>query len=199
MRFGGFDWRRTPAFSEEANTQPGVWINLAGREAEGCVSQDDYEKTRDRVIACLLSWKLPNGGAVVDRAVRREEVYSGPFTDRAPDVVVELALDRGYGTSLVATPWELDRGSVHELRDDELAGGRGRGMNGTHRQNGIFISSETTGEALPAALVEVAPWLLDRMGIGWDDESSGPTVPRDYTPEEDAMVAERLRSLGYLE
>ena len=210
-RFGGFNWDHTLAFSEEANTQPGVWINLTGREARGCVRQDDYEKTRNQVIECLLSWKLPNGSGVVERALRREAVYSGPFTDRAPDVVVELALDRGYGLSLVPTPWESGGGSVHQLRDDELAGGRGRGMNGTHRRDGIFIATEgtegtagtgatgATGEAVPACLVDFAPWLLARMGIDWDDDASGPVAHRDYTPEEDAMVADRLRSLGYLE
>jgi predicted AlkP superfamily phosphohydrolase/phosphomutase len=36
-RFGGVDWRETCAFSEEVNTQPGVWINLRGREAAGRV------------------------------------------------------------------------------------------------------------------------------------------------------------------
>jgi len=49
-RFGGFDWRKTLAFSEEANTNPGVWINLEGREAAGCVAPADYEAVRDRVI-----------------------------------------------------------------------------------------------------------------------------------------------------
>ena len=52
-RFGGFDWRRTRAFSEEANTQPGVWINLRGREAAGCVEAADYERVRSQVIDAL--------------------------------------------------------------------------------------------------------------------------------------------------
>ena len=37
VRMGGFDWSRTRAWSEEANTHPGVWLNLRGREASGCV------------------------------------------------------------------------------------------------------------------------------------------------------------------
>jgi len=32
-RFGGIDFAHTTAFSEEANTQPGVWITRRGREA----------------------------------------------------------------------------------------------------------------------------------------------------------------------
>ena len=41
---------------------------------------------------------------MVARARRREEVYAGPHVERAPDVVVELGLDDGYGLSVVPTP-----------------------------------------------------------------------------------------------
>ena len=145
VRFGGLDWSRTLAFSEEVNTQPGIWINLQGREKEGCVAEGDYEAVRDRLIAQLLDWRLPNGQAVVASARRREEVHPGPFMERAPDIVVELALDQGYGLSLVPTPWREGETtgsppSIQKLEGDALAGGRGRGMNGTHRQDGIFIA-----------------------------------------------------------
>lgn len=212
-RFGGLDWRRTLAFSEEANTNPGVWINLAGREAAGCVAPEDYEKTRDRVIDALASWTLPSGGPVVARALRREAVHAGPFASRAPDVVVELALDRGYGLSLVPTPWAeggrqgAGLPSVRVLAPAAYGGGRGRGMNGTHRANGIWI--EATGDARvgapPTRLARVAPWLAEAMGLGWHDVAEAsrggdaPPAPRPYDDEEEAMVAERLRALGYLE
>ena len=57
-RFAGFEWSRTLAFSEEANTNPGVWINLEGREAQGCVAPEDYEAVRSRVIEALEGWRL---------------------------------------------------------------------------------------------------------------------------------------------
>jgi predicted AlkP superfamily phosphohydrolase/phosphomutase len=202
VRFGGFDWSRSAAFSEEANTQPGVWINLAGREARGSVAPADYEATRDRVIGALLDWRLPDGGRVVHRARRREDVYTGRFVERAPDVVVELALDRTYGLSLVPTRWNDSLGSVTVLENDELAGGRGHGMNGTHRPDGILIAPGATGEAgLPGRLADVAPWLLAEMGLAWDAGRPGPEHPerRDYSPEEDAMAAERLRVMGYID
>ncbi len=118
-RFGGFDWTRTLAFSEEANTQPGVWINLAGREARGCVAPEEYERVRKDVIAQLLAWRGPSGEPVLRSARRREDVYAGPFVARAPDVVVELAFESGYGLSLVPTPW------------DRAARGEGNGV-GSH-------------------------------------------------------------------
>ena len=145
-RFGGLDWAETVAFSEEANTNPGIWINLAGREAEGCVSPGNYEHIRDQVIAALQAWKLPGGAPVVARALRREEVHQGPFAERAPDILVELALDAGHGLSLVPTPWSeggpQGEGipSVRLLPAIDHAGGRGRGMNGTHRSDGIWLA-----------------------------------------------------------
>ena len=209
-RFGGIDWRRSSAFSEEANTQPGVWINAAGREAEGCVAASDYERVRDDVIAALRDWKLPGGAAVVARALRREDVYAGPYLDRAPDVVVELAEDAGYGLSLVPTPWhETNGSSVRRLGDDELAGGRGRGMNGTHRPDGIWIAHGEAAAAPAGAihphLRDVAPTLLAALGVAWESDGAGPDGSdflRErvaYSEAEEAQVAQRLRALGYLE
>ncbi|MBW2389288.1 MAG: alkaline phosphatase family protein [Deltaproteobacteria bacterium] len=218
-RFGGIDWKRTLAFSEEANTNPGVWINLQGREAQGGVAPEDYERVRDRVIEALLAWRLPNGEPVVARAVRRENLYRGPFVARAPDIALELALDNdGYGLSLVASRWE-DEGSasVTRLDDADLAGGRGLGMNGTHRADGILIGTGTDlrlaqqqpSQDLPGRehprLVDMAPTLLAAMGIEWETsegEADGVSIPlgqHRYSVEEEAMVAERLRALGYLE
>lgn len=223
-RFGGFDWSRTLAFSEEANTNPGVWVNLAGREARGCVAPADYEGVRERVIEALERWQLPSGGPVVARARRREEVHPGPFCERAPDIVVELALDQGHGLSLVPTPW-AEGGAQGEgipalrtLPPEAWAGGRGRGMNGTHRSDGIWIANralvEAGGDEPPTRLAAVAPWLARAMGLAWagpSDETtghggsasgSGPEGRRqavEYDEDEEAMVAERLRALGYLE
>ncbi len=206
-RFGGFDWRATKAFSEEANTQPGVWINLRGREAAGCVAPSDYERVRGEVIEAPLAWTLPGGGAVVARARRREEVYAGPCVARAPDVVVELALDAGYGLSLVATRWDDScTAAVRELESAELGGGRGRGMNGTHRPDGIWLAAGEGAHALRVSsgprLEDVAPTLLAALGVEPDAELDGISLggpPRAYGPEEEALVADRLRRLGYLE
>ena len=201
-RFGGIGWTKTCAFSEEANTQPGVWINLRGREEAGAVGPADYERIRSDVIAALLDWKLPDGAPVVARARRREEVYAGPCVERAPDVVVELALDAGYGLSLVPTPLGDAAPALRWLEAHELVGGRGRGMNGTHRpeglwlEDGAFASSFAAGHgALPAA---AAP-ILRALGLAGDGAATGPTGVRAYTAEEEALVAERLRRLGYLD
>jgi len=200
-RFGGLDWSRTRAFSEEVNTQPGVWINLRDREAAGCVAQNDYERVRDEVVAALVDWRLPDGQAVVAWARRREDVYSGPHSALAPDIVVELALDAGYGLSLVPTPWTQHDRSVTELSDHELGGGRGRGMNGTHRPDGIWIADATAAQWLGEVprLADVAPGLLRALGAEDAEPIGNAEETQPYSAEEEERVAARLRALGYLD
>ena len=198
-RFGGFDWSRTAAFSEEANTQPGVWINAAGREQDGGVAATDYDRVRSEVIDALLDWKLPGGERVVARARPREEVYAGPLRDRAPDVVVELGQEQGYSLSLVQTPWGSPApGGLRHLGADELAGGRGRGMNGTHRPDGVWIAHGAEAP-LPASIVGTGPAIAAALGLRWDASGGPDEGRRPHTPEEEAVVAARLRALGYLE
>jgi len=203
IRMGGFDWSRTRAWSEEANTNPGIWINLRGREASGCVAPSDYESTRDEVIEALTNWKLEDGTPVVRQALRREQVYSGAHVERAPDIVLDLGLVDGYGLSLVPTPWAESPASTRRLADDELGGGRGRGMNGTHRRDGIWIDAQNTLTRAPGGLAEAAPAIAQAMALPWDLERDAdgevPARRREYSNDEDAIVAERLRALGYLE
>ena len=208
-RFGGFDWSASAAFSEEANTQPGVWINVRGREADGAVAPADYERARRDVIDALLDWKLPTavglagGDPVVARALPREAVHRGPFVARAPDVVVELALEGGYAHSLVPTPWsDATARAIRTLGDGELAGGRGRGMNGTHRPRGIWLvagGSRASRAEPPASIAEVGSVVLGVLGAEADAAAPDPPQAAPYTAEEEARVAARLRALGYLE
>lgn len=199
-RFGGIEWRRTDAFSEEVNTQPGVWINVSGREARGRVAEADRARVQRDVVDALLDWKLEDGRPVVEWALPREEIHAGRFVARAPDVVFELALEDGYAHSLVATPWERrDLASLRTLEAHELAGGRGRGLNGTHRRDGIWLDAAGHAER-PAGIADVAGMVLRTLGL--DDAPAAGEPPRPalpYSAEEEARVAARLRALGYLE
>ena len=93
MSFAKIDWSATRAYTD--GKRPEIWINLEGRQSQGIVSPGDYEAVRDQIIASLTSATCGRTGKpLVRRVLRREEVYSGPFVDRSPDLIVEW-MDEG--------------------------------------------------------------------------------------------------------
>jgi predicted AlkP superfamily phosphohydrolase/phosphomutase len=221
-RFGAIDWAGTTAFSDELDYHPAVWINATGREPHGTVAPGDYERTRDRVVRALEAWRDHDRRPVVARAWRREEAYRGPATERAPDLLLELAVVEGYSYSCLRSAGPGP--SLRRLARDEYGAGKGAGLNGSHRRDGLFIVAGpgvARAGAVPAAdIVDVLPTLLPLAGLpiplGLDGtpvrtvldraprwapdalaESAGPPTP--YAEGESREIAARLRSLGYLE
>ena len=221
-RFAGIDWPRTAAYSEELDYHPSVWLNLRGRDPEGTVDPAEYEAMRDRVAAALASWRDPAGRPVVGRVWRREELYEGPFVARAPDLLLELTLADGYTASCLRS--DGPGPALRRLAPAEHGGGKGRGMNGTHRPDGLFVLAgggvRPAGELPAAEIVDVLPTLLALAGLpvpdGLDgrpiaaalavparfgadpvEGPGGPVVP--FSPGEARDVAARLAALGYLE
>ena len=221
-RFGGIDWARTTAFSEELDYHPSVWINVAGRESEGIVPAAQYERTRDAVVNALGAWRDGDGQPVVASVWRREELYSGLATERAPDLLLELAAPGGYSSSCLRSAGPGP--ALQRLPPAQHGAGKGSGLNGAHRRDGLFVFSGSGARragAQPAAdIVDVLPTLLTlaraRIPIGLDGapmtrvlvrsprwepdplpEAGG--APRAYGEGESREIAARLASLGYLE
>ena len=85
--FAAVDWPKTRAYSFGL---AGVYLNLRGREAQGCVGPGAEAEALKRELAeRLMALTDPADG---QRAVRTvydgAKVYSGPYTQRAPDLVV---------------------------------------------------------------------------------------------------------------
>jgi len=202
-RFGGIDWGRTRAWSEELNYFPSVRVNLKGREPRGTVDPTEYDRFCSELCSKLEGWQP------VAKAWRRDELYQGDYVDRAPDVVLELALENGYSHSCLRS-----RGGppFRRIAADEHLGGKERGMAGNHRPAGVLFLSEKT-VAGRARLEDVAPTVLATVGVGGpqmdgtslvgggreEDSSLEQREERPYSTEEERVIEERLRSLGYLE
>ncbi|MEP9410510.1 MAG: alkaline phosphatase family protein [Candidatus Brocadia sp.] len=73
-----------------------IYINLKGREPNGCVEPgNDYEQLRNAIISRLTGLKDPaTKTTIIDKIHKREEIYDGKYFDRAPDLVIEPK--RGY-------------------------------------------------------------------------------------------------------
>jgi len=131
-RFGAIDWTGTVAYSDELDYHPSIWLNLRGREPEGIVEPRDYQATRARVIDTFRAWRDEHGRPVVARVWRREELYTGPYVERAPDILLELADVDGYSPSCLRSP-----GPGPALRPSRALGAwRGEGERHERRATG---------------------------------------------------------------
>ena len=89
----GVDWSRTRAYAVGIN---GLYLNLRGREARGIVEPGAESDALLAELAAALEAEIDPAAGV--RAVRRaylaREIYHGPRSAEAPDIVV--GYDRGY-------------------------------------------------------------------------------------------------------
>jgi predicted AlkP superfamily phosphohydrolase/phosphomutase len=111
-----------PAGTRAYTLIPGrIYVNLRGREKDGCVGPEEYEQVRAEVAADLVKLRDPRGRAVVKAVLKREQVYwpkgfTGPTDDpgaaallppysQAPDLVA-IPFD-GYDLKLGLTAPEV--------------------------------------------------------------------------------------------
>jgi predicted AlkP superfamily phosphohydrolase/phosphomutase len=227
-RFSAIDWRQTQAYSEETPYYPSIWINLQGREPMGTVAPHDYERVRQHIIAQLVAWRNPyNSEKMIKRVHRREELYAGPYVEKAPDLTIEWELDHGY-SYLFRPSTGLRRPPVHRLDGDE----RRRVKSGDHRDEGILLATGPhfigPGEVKEAGILDLAPTVLYLLGLPIPPEMDGHVLTqlfpddylsrhpirygyhggmglepeelqRDYSAAEEEAIRARLQGLGYIE
>jgi predicted AlkP superfamily phosphohydrolase/phosphomutase len=183
-----------------SRSELGVRLNLAGREPEGVVDPDDYERVREDLIDRLADVRTPDGDPVFETVAPRETVFDGPELHRAPDVVTVPAGFEQFVTARLgdgafgepSEPWEHKR--------DGIVAVHGGGVDAT----------ELDG----AHLFDVAPTVLASLGVPRDERMDGRVLdclpdpgaraypayePGERTATDDPAVENRLTNLGYLE
>jgi predicted AlkP superfamily phosphohydrolase/phosphomutase len=227
-RFSVIDWTQTQAYSEETPYYPSIWINLQGREPMGIVDPQDYAVVRDRIMTQLTAWRNPySGQKMIKQVHRREELYSGPQVEKAPDLTIEWELDNGY-SYLFRPSTGRRRSPVHQLEPQEWP----RVKSGDHRDEGIFLAIgphfSTPGEMKEAGILDLAPTILYLLGLSIPPEMDGKVLAqlfpddyltrhpisyshgvgldaagvepqRAYSADEEEAIRTRLQSLGYIE
>jgi predicted AlkP superfamily phosphohydrolase/phosphomutase len=216
LSFADVDWGQTRAYTLGGNLT-GVWVNLRGREPEGCVSPGaEYEQVREELMDRLRALRDPDTGQPITTAIyRREELYEGPYLDRAPDVLFET-LDEQYTGS-----------GIQEFISNATMAPSPL-FSGCHRRAGMVIlkgvpfrQGARLGEH---QIVDLAPTILYLLGYEVPTDLDGQVMVEaltteyrkthsirisgkawklakddaEFSPEEEETVTERLRELGYL-
>ncbi|MBI1730654.1 alkaline phosphatase family protein [Candidatus Acetothermia bacterium] len=205
------DWSASVAYSYGNVGQ--IYLNRAGREPEGIVTEREAENIITRLEQRLRGWRNPaNNEPVVDRIYRKREVYTSRALERAPDLVF-LPKD-GY-SPMGLSEFLANRPITHPVAHS-----------GWHRLDGLFIGSGEpflSGPKQNLKLIDLFPAICQLMDAPVPDHIDGkmsvsllkeisdasrqrngtsPAQAREtqgsLTAAEEEEIRERLKGLGYL-
>ena len=163
-RPASIDWENTLAYASDMSgiksySYGGIIINRAALNGKS------YESVRDEIID-LINQKtiLPDDTALLDFIARREDIYSGPFIEKYPDILLEFKY--GYGVGWAVDVPLLSKANVHNV-----VPGSHRGSTGTFLIRSPFkIKRDTIG------LLDFFPTLMDIMGLDITREYEGKSI-----------------------
>ena len=207
---------------------PSIWINLKGIKPHGIVEPAEYSALTDFIIEKLRELKDPRTGKpIIARVYRRDELFHGPFSDEAADLILDWWSEDSLFSTAPSLAKDRDKPAViireHRPSEDSVWGG-------THRRDGILVAAgpalKRAAEIENAQLIDFAPTLLHLLGLPVPEDMDGSVLAdafrpeflaahpvkagaasgisesdrsSGYTDEESAKVEERLQALGYLE
>jgi predicted AlkP superfamily phosphohydrolase/phosphomutase len=212
-----FDWDKTRAYALTPSSN-GIYIRKAKDPDEPGVPPGEYESFRNELMTSLLAFTDPGSGEpIVQRIMKREEVFPGKQMHLAPDLTLVLR-DQGF-ISVVNADSPLKRRKTAK---------------GMHRPEGIFVAAGTgirQGCTIaPLSILDICPLLVHSLDLkipedlekrlaveifepsflrAFPAQIGRPTVtPRLdeeqqseplLSKEEEETVLSQLRALGYIE
>ncbi|MBI4949063.1 MAG: alkaline phosphatase family protein [Deltaproteobacteria bacterium] len=214
----GIKWDETKAFSGRS-ASGSIFINLKGREPGGTVEPSDYDKVCSLISERLLQLKDPKTGVgFVEKVLRKNDIFSGEALECAPDLVP--IFKKGYGVGIKSIE---DRHLKDEFITDSIY------WRGDHELHGIFAASGPVfneGVRIEGAeIIDIVPTILYLYGMPInkamdgrvldsvfkrDFVASNPVVlssedirtasgGKNLSSEEQKMIEDSLKNLGYLE
>jgi predicted AlkP superfamily phosphohydrolase/phosphomutase len=165
--FRSVDWDRTRAYAVGLGS---LYLNLKGREEKGIVDSADAERLKAAIIKGLSGMPDVNSGKVAVRSVvAREQVYSGPYADESPDLLVNFS--EGYRVS-----WDTALGGVPEghFEDNVKKWGGDHIIDPCLVPGVLFMNRGFKGEN--ASLLDMAPTILEALGAPRGDTMEGDSL-----------------------
>ena len=212
------NWDLTRAYAASPGTN-GIFIPVSGSRGDKGILPQNYDSTRNDLIKKLKKAKNPwNNLPLISHVWKKEEVFSGPFLDKAPDLTFEL-FDKGHASisrnksSLIRRPHTIgghERPGIFALRGPGIVKGR-------HLDNISLLNVTPTilyslnlpvPEDLEGDIVREA---YSQQWIRQNPPQKGPQTERQLRSgtavketdilnnEEKEQIKKRLKTLGYFE
>ncbi|MEJ2733196.1 MAG: alkaline phosphatase family protein [Anaerolineae bacterium] len=172
LSFDDVDWSRTRAFSIGSFGQ--IYVNLARVRPQGIVQPgQEYQELREQLVREALALRDPRtGDPLIERVYRREEIYSGPYIARTPDLIVQ---PRGWEYMAFG---HADFGS-NKLVESII------GLSGHHRPDGVLILAgagvKPNAQLEGASILDLAPTILHAMNVPVPQEFDGRVLTEAFT------------------
>ena len=160
------DWSQTRAYGLGIN---GLYLNLQGREKEGIVDAWEKDKLLDELVEKLEAVRDVNGQQVIKKARRSDQIYKGPHTALAPDIII--GYNRGYRAAWTACLGDMDD---TVFSDNDSAWAADHCCDSSEVPGVLFSNKPITKE--DPALIDLAPTILAEYGLTKPSTMTGMTI-----------------------
>ncbi len=184
--FTNVDWGRTRAYAVGLSS---IYANLAGREGQGIVQENEKSELLNNLKNQLLEWEGPDSRRVVNDAWSGTEIFHGPLVEHGPDLVI--GFNTGYRASAQTGlgGWEQkalepnhDHWGADHCMDPSLV-------------PGVLLTNVDLGN-VPHPTYREIPELM--LGQKVDELRPSSGDPPEFVDEDQKILEERLKDLGYL-
>ena len=149
------DWSKTTAWGAGGYFGR-LFLNVQGREPQGVVPPDQYERVRDELAEKLVAMAGPDGAPLGTVVIRPQDVYQ-EIRNVPPDLIVY------FGNLAWRSLGTLGPTSIYASENDTGPD------DANHAQHGMFIlhdpHRDSSNQADGVQLMDVTPTVLDTMGI----------------------------------
>ena len=207
------DWNNTVAYAPSAAAN-GIHIRVATAPGQTGIAPENYREFVAKLTRRLLELRHPTSGQpLLQKVLHRDDVFTGQYRESAPDLTLVMS-DHGFVSVLHQLP-------VIEQRQVPIGT---HAPDGIFIATGPGIRRSVRME--PLDIVDIAPTLLYSLGLDVPESLDGEIIrgcfeaehlrsnpPRrvasvqadvetsgtDIDEEEEGLVMDRLRALGYIE